>query len=232
MTGSPQRGISLKFELPRSQAPRLQKATLCRTGGSDAVISAPCPTAGDRRGDGRRFDQVLARFPDAAINPLRGGSDVAAGAGGWWSVCRSCKNVALPTHNEPTTAPTHGGPASRETCDRRRRFDPSLRAQGPNRPEVCCCSRHRNASDEMAEHGPPLDEQSWSGSTAPCYSSQAIAPIAFDELTTLARERRAAGGRQCPHPRCACRRRPMVVIAGRLLRECAAGGPFGNFRQY
>ncbi|MGO9702364.1 MAG: UbiD family decarboxylase [Xanthobacteraceae bacterium] len=236
--------ISLHFELA-AIAKRFDghKATLFPRPGGHAmpVISG---LLSDRQwiADAMGVDssEVLARFQDAALNPLP------------WKEVKSApvqeivhhevdlgKQLPLPTHNEYDSGPyiTAGLLITRNPVSGVQNVSiHRLQLSDFNRLGVLLLPRHTHMFYEMAERsGDPLDVAIVIGvDPLTLLSSQAIAPIDFDELTIAG----ALHGAPLPVVKCLTSelRVPAeaeIVVEGRLLpnvRELE--GPFGEFPQY
>jgi 2,5-furandicarboxylate decarboxylase 1 len=189
---------------------------------------------------GVEIGEVLARFQDAALNPLP------------WEEVKSApvqeivhrdvdlaKQLPLPTHNEHD----NGAYITAGLCITR---NPEtgvqnvslhrLQLSGPNRLGALLLPRHTHMYYEMAERmGQPLDVAIVIGADPlTLLSSQAIAPLDFDELTIAG----ALHGAPLPVVKCVTSelRVPAeaeIVIEGRLLPQVREPeGPFGEFPQY
>ncbi len=184
--------------------------------------------------------EVLARFQDAALNPLP------------WRETKSApvqevvhrqvdlvKQLPLPTHNEHDGGPYISAGLMVVRNPKTGKQNVSIhrcQVTGPNRLGVLLLPRHTNAFFDMAEHGgKPLDAAIVIGvDPLTLLSSQAIAPLDFDELEIAG----ALHGRPLPVVKCVTSeiRVPAeaeVVVEGRFLphvREME--GPFGEFPQY
>lgn len=236
--------ISLHFELA-AIAKRFDghKATLFPRPGGHAmpVISG---LLSDRQwiadAMGVDLSEVLARFQDAALNPLP------------WKEVKSApvqeivhhevdlgKQLPLPTHNEYDSGPyiTAGLLITRNPVSGVQNVSiHRLQLSDFNRLGVLLLPRHTHMFYEMAERsGDPLDVAIVIGvDPLTLLSSQAIAPIDFDELTIAG----ALHGAPLPVVKCLTSelRVPAeaeIVVEGRLLpnvRELE--GPFGEFPQY
>lgn len=236
--------ISLRFELA-AIAKRFDghKATLFPRAGGHAmpVISG---LVSDRQwiADAMGVDssEVLARFQDAALNPLP------------WKEVKSApvqeimhrevnlgKQLPLPTHNEYDSGAyiTAGLVIARNPVTGVQNVSiHRLQLSGPNRLGVLLLPRHTHMFYEIAERtGQPLDVAIVIGvDPLTLLSSQAIAPIDFDELTIAG----ALHGAPLPVVKCVTSelRVPAeaeIVIEGRLLPKVRElEGPFGEFPQY
>lgn len=237
-------GVSLQFELA-AIAKRLDgmKATLFpRPGGHDMpVISGLVSNRqwiAEAMGVGP--DALLARFQDAALNPLP------------WTEVKSApaqevvnrkvdlgRQLPLPVHNEHDSGAyiTAGLLIARNPATGVQNVSiHRLQFSGPDRLGALLLPRHANIFFEIAEGvGQPLDVAVVIGvDPLTLLSSQAIAPIDFDELTIAG----ALHGVPLPVVKCVTSeiRVPAeaeIVVEGRLLpnvREME--GPFGEFPQY
>ena len=238
-------GTSLQFELA-AIAKRLDgiKATLFpRPGGhSMPVISGLVSRPQlDRRGDGRR----ASRCADA----LSGCRAKSVAVDGSQERCRCRKSVhrevdlnkllPIPTHNEHDNGAyiTAGLLIARNPKTGIQNVSiHRLQVTGPNRLGALLLPRHTHMFFDAAEAaGQPLDVAIVVGvDPLTLLSSQAIAPIDFDELTIAG----ALHGESLPVVKCMTNdvRVPAeaeIVVEGRLLpllREME--GPFGEFPQY
>jgi 2,5-furandicarboxylate decarboxylase 1 len=235
---------SLRFELA-AIAKRFDghKATLFPSPGGHAmpVVSG---LVSDRQwiaeAMGVESSAVLARFQDAMLSPLP------------WKEVKSApvqevvhrdvdlgKQLPLPTHNEYD----NGAYITAGLCIARNPLTGvqnvslhRLQLSGPNRLGALLLPRHTHAFYEMAErNGQPLDVAIVIGvDPLTLLSSQAIAPIDFDELTIAG----ALHGAPLPVVKCLTSelRVPAeaeIVIEGRVLpRVRELEGPFGEFPQY
>ena len=236
--------VSLKYELA-AIAKRFDghKATLFPRPGGHAmpVISG---LVSDRQwiADAMGVDsnEVLSRFQDAMLNPLP------------WKEVKSApaqevvhreidlgKQLPLPTHNEHD----NGAYITAGLCIAR---NPAtgvqnvslhrLQLSGPDRLGALLLPRHTHMFYEMAERsGQPLDVAIVIGvDPLTLLSSQAIAPIDFDELTIAG----ALHGTPLSVVKCITNelRVPAeaeIVIEGRVLPKVRElEGPFGEFPQY
>jgi len=239
-----QPGRSLQFELA-AIAKRLDghKATLFPRPGGHAmpVVSG---LVSDRQwiaeAMGVESSEVLARFQHAALNPLPWQEVTSAPA--QEVVHRDIdlgKLLPLPTHNEHDNGAyiTAGLLIARnpETGVQNVSIH-RLQLSGPNRLGVLLLPRHTLAFYEMAERaGQPLDVAIVVGvDPLTLLSSQAIAPLDFDELTIAG----ALHGAPLPVAKCITSelRVPAdaeIVIEGQLLPQVREPeGPFGEFPQY
>jgi 2,5-furandicarboxylate decarboxylase 1 len=237
-------GTSLQFELA-AIAKRFdgRKATLFPHPGGHAmpVISG---LVSDRQwiaeAMGVDSSEVLARFQDAALNPLPW-KEVAS-APVQEVVHRTIdlgRQLPLPTHNEHDNGAyiTAGLFIARNPVTGVQNVSiHRLQLSAPARLGALLLPRHTHMFYEMAERsGQPLDVAIVIGvDPLTLLSSQAIAPIDFDELTIAG----ALHGAPLPVVKCITSelRVPAeaeIVVEGRLLpnvRELE--GPFGEFPQY
>lgn len=237
-------GTALKFELA-AIAKRLdgQQATLF-----PRPDNHPMPVLSGLTSDrqwiaeamGVESSEVLARFQDAASNPLP-----------WKEVTNApvqevvhrevdlLKQLPIPTHNEHDNGAyiTAGLMIARNPRTGVQNVSiHRLQVSGPNRLGALLLPRHTHAFFEMAERtGQALDVAIVVGvDPLTILASQAIAPIDFDELTIAG----ALHGTPLPVVKCVTNevRVPAeaeIVVEGRLLpnvREME--GPFGEFPQY
>jgi 2,5-furandicarboxylate decarboxylase 1 len=184
--------------------------------------------------------ELLARFQDAALNPLP-----------WQEVTSApvqevvhrevdlAKFLPLPTHNEHDSGPyvTAGILIARNPRTGQQNVSiHRCQLSGPNRLGVLLLPRHAHMFFEMAEQqGAPLDAAIVVGvDPLTLLASQAIAPMDVDELTIAG----ALQGRPLPVVKCLGSelRVPAeaeIVIEGRFLpRVREPEGPFGEFPQY
>ena len=189
---------------------------------------------------GVESNEVLTRFQDAMLKPLP------------WREVKSApvqevvhrdvdlgKQLPLPTHNEHDS----GAYITAGLCIARNPVTGvqnvslhRLQLSGPNRLGALLLPRHTQMFYEMAERsGQPLDVAIVIGiDPLTLLSSQAIAPIDFDELTIAG----ALHGAPLPVVKCVTNdlRVPAdaeIVVEGRLLPEVRElEGPFGEFPQY
>jgi len=237
-------GTALRFELA-AIAKRLdgRKATLFPHPGGHPipVISG---LVSDRQwiaeAMGVETGEVLTRFQHAVLNPLPWTEVKAAPVQD--VVHRTvdlAKQLPLPTHNEHDNGAyiTAGLMIARNPATGVQNVSiHRLQLSGPNRLGVLLLPRHTHAFFEMAEvAGQPLEVAIVIGvDPLTLLSSQAIAPIDFDELTIAG----ALHGAPLPVVKCITSelRVPAeaeIVLEGRLLptvREME--GPFGEFPQY
>ncbi|HZO46042.1 MAG TPA: UbiD family decarboxylase [Xanthobacteraceae bacterium] len=184
--------------------------------------------------------ELLARFEDAALNPLP------------WQEVKSApvqevvhrevdlaKLLPLPTHNEHDSGPyvTAGIMITRNPRTGQQNVSiHRCQLSGPNRLGVLLLPRHAHMFFEMAEEqDAPLDAAIVVGvDPLTLLASQAIAPMDVDELTIAG----ALHGRPLPVVKCLGSelRVPAdaeIVIEGRFLpRVREPEGPFGEFPQY
>lgn len=237
-------GISLRYELA-AIAKRLDgtKATLFpKPGGHDIpVISGLVSDRGwIAEAMGVEPAEVLARFQDAASHPLPCQEVKAAPV--QEVVHRDVdlgKQLPLPTHNEFDSGAyiTAGLCISRNPVTGVQNVSlHRLQLSGPNRLGALLLPRHTHMFYEMAERaGQPLDVAIVIGvDPLTLLSSQAIAPIDFDELTIAG----ALHGKPLPVVKCVTSelRVPAdaeIVVEGRVLPQVREEeGPFGEFPQY
>ena len=236
--------VSLKFELA-AIAKRFDgaKATLFPRPGGHAM-SVVSGLVSDRQwiaeAMGVESSEVLARFQEAVLNPLP------------WKEVSSAPvqevvhrdvdlgtQLPLPTHNEHD----NGAYITAGLCIARNPVTGvqnvslhRLQLSGPNRLGALLLPRHTHMFYEMAErNGQPLDVAIVIGvDPLTLLSSQAIAPIDFDELTIAG----ALHGKPLPVVKCLTSelRVPAeaeIVIEGRVLPKVRElEGPFGEFPQY
>lgn len=239
-----QSGISLEFQLA-AISKRLdgQKATLFPhpDGHAIPVISG---LVSDRQwiaeAMGVEPKDVLARFQDAALNPLPW--EEVRGAPVQQVVHRDVdlyKQLPLPVHNEHDNGAyiTAGLLIARNPVTGVQNVSiHRLQVSGPNRLGALLLPRHTHMFFEMAEGtGQPLDVAIVVGvDPLTLLSSQAIVPIDFDELTIAG----ALHGVPLPVVKCVTSelRVPAeaeIVIEGRLLPQVREmEGSFGEFPQY
>ena len=189
---------------------------------------------------GVELGEVLARYQDAALNPIPCVETTTAPA---QEVVHTnvdlAKLLPLPTHNEHDYGPYISAGLMIVRNPRTGKQNVSIhrcQVAGPNRLGVLLLPRHAHAFFEMAEEaGQPLDAAIVVGiDPLTLLASQAIAPIDFDELEIAG----ALHGRPLPVVKCKTSdiRVPAeseIVIEGRFLpgvRE--PEGPFGEFPQY
>jgi 2,5-furandicarboxylate decarboxylase 1 len=236
--------VSLKFELA-AIAKRFDgtKATLFPRPGGHAM-SVVSGLVSDRQwvaeAMGVESSEVLARFQDALLNPLPWKEVNSAPA--QELVYRNVDlgmQLPLPIHNEHD----NGAYITAGLCIARNPVTGvqnvslhRLQLSGPNRLGALLLPRHTHMFYEMAErNGQPLDVAIVIGvDPLTLLSSQAIAPIDFDELTIAG----ALQGRPMPVVKCITSelRVPAeaeIVIEGRVLPKLRElEGPFGEFPQY
>src|SRR3954454_3528841 len=183
---------------------------------------------------------VLARFQDAALNPLpwREVTSVPAQEVVHRDVDLG-KLLPLPTHNQHDNGAyiTAGLLIARNPATGVQNVSiHRLQLSGPNRLGVLLLPRHTLAFYETAERaGQPLDVAIVVGvDPLTLLASQAIAPLDFDELTIAG----ALHGAPLPVVKCLSSelRVPAeaeIVIEGQLLPQVREPeGPFGEFPQY
>lgn len=184
--------------------------------------------------------EVLARFQDAALNPLPWQEIKNAPAQEVVQRDVDLGNLLpLPTHNEHDNGAyvTAGLLIARNpTTGIQNVSIHRLQLSGPNRLGALLLPRHTHMFYEMAERaGQPLDVAIVIGvDPLTLLSSQAIAPLDFDELTIAG----ALHGAPLPVVKCKTNeiRVPAeaeIVLEGRLLPQVREmEGPFGEFPQY
>lgn len=235
---------SLRFELA-AIAKRLdgRKATMFpRPGGHPMPVISGLVSDRQWIADamGVESTEVLTRFQDAMLNPLP------------WCEVKSApvqevvhravdlgKQLPLPTHNEHDSGAyiTAGLCISRNPVTGVQNVSlHRLQLSGPNRLGALLLPRHTHMFYEMAERGgQPLDVAIVIGvDPLTLLSSQAIAPIDFDELTI------AGALHSAPLPVVKCVTSDLrvpaeaeIVVEGRVLPEVRElEGPFGEFPQY
>ncbi len=184
--------------------------------------------------------EVLERFQDAALNPLPWRE--VANAPAQEIVHREIdlgRLLPLPTHNEHDSGAyiTAGLLIARNPATGIQNVSiHRLQLSGPNRLGALLLPRHTHMFYEAAERaGEPLDVAIVIGvDPLTLLSSQAIAPIDFDELTIAG----ALHGAPLRVAKCVSNavRVPAdaeIVVEGRLLpRVREPEGPFGEFPQY
>lgn len=237
-------GVSLKFELA-AIAKRLdgRKATLFPHPGGHA-IPVLSGLVSDRQwiaeAMGVESRDVLARIQEAALNPLPWKEVRAAPA--QEVVHRDVdlgQQLPIPVHNEHDNGAyiTAGLLIARNPATGVQNVSiHRLQASGPNRLGALLLPRHTHMFFEIAEAaGQPLDVAVVVGvDPLTLLSSQAIAPIDFDELTIAG----ALHGAPLTVVKCVTSevRVPAeaeIVIEGRLLPHVRdLEGPFGEFPQY
>lgn len=237
-------GVSLQFELA-AIAKRFDgiKATLFPSPGGQR-IPVLSGLVSDRQwiaeAMGVESAEVLTHFQEAAANPLP-----------WQEVTNAPvqevvhyevnlgKQLPLPVHNEHDNGAyiTAGLLIARNPATGVQNVSiHRLQLSGPNRLGVLLLPRHTLMFYEMAERsGMPLDVAIVIGvDPLTLLSSQAIAPLDFDELTIAG----ALHGTPIPVVKCVTSelRVPAeaeIVLEGRLLPEVRElEGPFGEFPQY
>lgn len=236
--------VSLQFELA-AIAKRLDgtKATLFPRPGGHAmpVISGLVSDRGwIAEAMGVEPGDVLARFQDAALNPLPWRETTSAPV--QEVVHRDVdlgRLLPLPTHNEHDNGAyiTAGLAIARNPKTGIQNVSiHRLQLSGPNRLGALLLPRHTHMFYEMAERaGEPLDIAIVIGvDPLTLLSSQAIAPIDFDELTIAG----ALHGAPLPVTKCVTNEvrvpaQAEIVIEGRILPKTREPeGPFGEFPQY
>jgi 2,5-furandicarboxylate decarboxylase 1 len=184
--------------------------------------------------------EVLARFQDAALNPLPW--QEVENASAQEVVHREIdlgRQLPLPTHNEHDSGAyiTAGLLIARNPATGIQNVSiHRLQLSGPNRLGALLLPRHTHMFYEAAERaGEPLDVAIVIGvDPLTLLSSQVIAPIDFDELTIAG----ALHGAPLRVVKCVTNavRVPAdaeIVVEGRLLpRVREPEGPFGEFPQY
>ena len=237
-------GISLTFDLA-AIAKRLDghKATLFPHPGGNPmpVISG---LVSDRQwiaeAMGVDAKDVLARFQEAALNPLPWQEvDTAPAQEVVHRDVDLTRQLPIPVHNEHDNGAyvTAGLLIARNPATGIQNVSiHRLQVSGPNRLGALLLPRHTHMFFDMAEaYGQPLDVAIVVGvDPLTLLSSQAIAPIDFDELTIAG----ALHGAPLPVVKCLTNdvRVPAtaeIVLEGRLMphvRELE--GPFGEFPQY
>ena len=237
-------GISLTFDLA-AIAKRLDghKATLFPHPGGHPmpVISG---LVSDRQwiaeAMGVDAKDVLARFQEAALNPLPWQEvDTAPAQEVVHRDVDLTRQLPIPVHNEHDNGAyvTAGLLIARNPATGIQNVSiHRLQVSGPNRLGALLLPRHTHMFFDMAEaYGQPLDVAIVVGvDPLTLLSSQAIAPIDFDELTIAG----ALHGAPLPVVKCLTNdvRVPAtaeIVLEGRLMphvRELE--GPFGEFPQY
>ncbi|MDO8874784.1 MAG: UbiD family decarboxylase [Pseudolabrys sp.] len=237
-------GVSLQFELAAiAKVFDGVKATLFPSPGGHAV-PVLSGLVSDRQwiadAMGVEAGEVLARYQDAASKPLP------------WKEVPSApvqevvhrevdlvKQLPMPTHNEHDNGAyiTAGLFITRNPVTGVQNVSiHRLQVSGPNRLGALLLPRHTHMFYEMAERaGQPLDVAIVIGvDPLTLLSSQAIAPIDFDELTIAG----ALHGKPLPVVKCVTNdlRVPAeaeIVVEGRLLPQVREPeGPFGEFPQY
>lgn len=184
--------------------------------------------------------EVLARFQDAASNPLA--CEEVKVAPVQEVVHRDVdlgRQLPLPTHNEHDSGPyiTAGLCIARNPVTGIQNVSlHRLQLSGPNRLGALILPRHTHMFYEMAEkRGQPLDVAIVIGvDPLTLLSSQAIAPIDFDELTIAgALQRRRLPVVKCVTSDLLVPAEAEIVVEGRVLPTVREEeGPFGEFPQY
>ena len=184
--------------------------------------------------------EVLARFQDAALNPLpwREVANAPAQEIVHREIDLGTPAAAADAQRARQRRLHHRRPVDRaQSGDRHpERLDPPAQLSGPNRLGALLLPRHTHMFYEAAERaGEPLDVAIVIGvDPLTLLSSQAIAPIDFDELTIAG----ALHGAPLRVAKCVTNavRVPAdaeIVVEGRLLpRVREPEGPFGEFPQY
>jgi 2,5-furandicarboxylate decarboxylase 1 len=185
--------------------------------------------------------EVLARFQDAALNPIPWRETTAA-APVHETVHRQVnleRLLPLPTHNEHDSGPyvTAGLMITRNPRTGRQNVSiHRCQVSGPNRLGVLLLPRHAHMFFEMAEQGGrPLEAAIVVGiDPLTLLASQAIVPIDVDELTIAgALHRQPLTVVKCLTSELRVPAEAEIVIEGRLLpRVREPEGPFGEFPQY
>jgi 2,5-furandicarboxylate decarboxylase 1 len=237
-------GVDLKFELA-AIAKRLdgRRATLFpKPGGHPIpVVSGLISDRGwMAEAMGVEPAEVLARFQEAALNPLPCREQRSAAA---QEVVHRDVDLArllpIPTHNEHDSGPyiTAGLMITRNPRTGKQNVSiHRCQVSGPNRLGVLLLPRHAHMFFEMAEQqGKPLQAAIVVGvDPLTLLASQAIAPIDFDELEIAgALHRRPLPVIKCLTSELRVPADAEIVIEGRFLpgvRE--PEGPFGEFPQY
>ena len=184
--------------------------------------------------------EVLARFQDAALNPLPWQEVKSAPA---QEVVHRTVDLArilpLPTHNEHDGGPYIAAGIMIVRNPRTGKQNVSIhRCQltGPNRLGVLVLPRHTFAFHRMAEEaGQPLDAAIVIGvDPLTLLASQAIVPIDHDELEIAgALQRRSLPVVKCVTCDIRVPAEAEIVIEGRFLAGVREPeGPFGEFPQY
>ncbi len=237
-------GIALRFELA-AIAKRLDgmRATLFPRPGGHAipVVSGLVSDRGwMAEAMGVEPAEVLARFQDAALNPIPWRETASAPA--QEIVHRQidlARLLPLPVHNEHDSGPyvTAGLMITRNPRTGRQNVSiHRCQLSGPNRLGVLLLPRHAHIFFEMAEQGGrPLEAAIVVGiDPLTLLASQAIAPIDVDELEIAgALHRRPLPVVKCLTSDLRVPAEAEIVIEGRFLpgvRELE--GPFGEFPQY
>ena len=229
-------GIGLRFELA-AIAKRLDglRATLFpRPGGHPIpVVSGLVSDRGwMAEAMGVEPREVLARFQEAALNPLPvAGDRVGAGAGGGHPRGRSrARCCRFPSTTSTTAAPMSRAGLMITRNPRTGKQNVSIhrcQLSGPNRLGVLLLPRHTHMFFEMAEQGgKPLEAAIVVGiDPLTLLASQAIAPIDVDELEIAgALHRRPLPVVKCLTSELRVPAEAEIVIEGRLLPGRARAG--------
>jgi len=235
--------LALRFELA-AIAKRFDgvKATLFPRPGGHAmpVISGLVSDRGwIAEAMGVEPSDVLARFQDAALNPMPWREVETAPVQEVVHREVNLGTLPLPTHNEHDNGAyiTAGLLIARNPSTGIQNVSiHRLQLSGPNRLGALLLPRHTHMFFELAERaGHPLDVAIAIGvDPLTLLSSQAIAPLDFDELTIAG----ALHGAPLPVVKCLTNevRVPAeaeIVLEGRLLANVREmEGPFGEFPQY
>ena len=235
--------VALRFELA-AIAKRFDgvKATLFPRPGGHAmpVISGLVSDRGwIAEAMGVEPSDVLARFQDAALNPMPWREVETAPVQEVVHREVNLGTLPLPTHNEHDNGAyiTAGLLIARNPSTGIQNVSiHRLQLSGPNRLGALLLPRHTHMFFELAERaGHPLDVAIAIGvDPLTLLSSQAIAPLDFDELTIAG----ALHGAPLPVVKCLTNevRVPAeaeIVLEGRLLANVReTEGPFGEFPQY
>lgn len=190
-------------------------------------------------------DEILARFQDAALNPIpwQEVSDApvqeVVHRDGDTTPLDMAKILPLPTHNEHDSGPyiTAGLLIVRNPRTGVQNVSiHRLQVSGPNRLGVLLLPRHAHMFFSMAEQaGEPLPVAIVVGiDPLTLLASQAIAPIDTDELEIAgALQRRALPVTKCVTNGLRVPAEAEIVLEGKLLPQVREEeGPFGEFPQY
>ena len=236
--------VDLRFELA-AFAKRLDglRATLFPRPGGHAipVVSGLISDRGwMAEAMGVEANEVLARYQDAALNPVPWKEIASAPAQA--VVHREidlARLLPLPTHNEHDSGPyiTAGLMITRNPRTGKQNVSiHRCQLSGPNRLGVLLLPRHAHMFFEMAEaDGRPLEAAMVVGvDPLTLLASQAIAPIDCDELEIAgALHRRPLSVVKCITSDLRVPAEAEIVIEGRFLpRVREPEGPFGEFPQY
>jgi 2,5-furandicarboxylate decarboxylase 1 len=234
-------GTALRFELA-AIAKRLDgsRATLFpRPGGHPIPVVSGLVSNRDWMAEAMAVEpgEVLARFQEAALNPIPWRETASAPA---QEVVHRQVDLAhllpLPTHNEHDSGPylTAGLMITRNPRTGKQNVSiHRCQLSGPNRLGVLLLPRHAHMFFEMAEQGGSALEAAIVVGIDPLtlLASQAIAPIDVDELEIAgALHRRPLSVVKCLTSELRVPADAEIVIEGRFLpgvRE--AEGPFGEF---